>query len=385
MQNPLPVDLTLTNEIILNLYEEDSGLAHDVTEVLEPIATLFDACQAALISRPEARPPQSAVIRGRDATPEFQHLYVTTWYSLDPFVRLPQGRACLADEFIGEGRWLSGEFYRQFLRPQNVHHVLGADFRSSDGTVQSLRICRAADSERFSRKDLDVLEFLLPHLRKASNIHARQRGTRAASHLLEKTAEHMGVGLILLDQAGHVLQTNPIAQAHLQPGGALLVSNSRVRASNPSDNEKLKSAVTHALAASLAGKVCVTGAIGMTASSTEHSIGLVVRSLTAEPLCAGDRVPAVAIFMRDAFHDPQVSQPVLQSLFSLTRSEARLAMLLISGLTLDQAVQEASVSRNTLRTHLQSLFRKTGTTRQSDLLRALLGSVASIGLPANFI
>jgi DNA-binding CsgD family transcriptional regulator len=371
------MNLALANEIILGLYDQESGSPRSVAEVLAPIASLFNGIQAALISRSPTRAPLSALIRGREAIPEFERRYVDL-HRLDPFVSLPQERACLADEFIGEARWQSSEFYRRFLRPQNVHHVLGADFQSAHGTLYSLRICRAADGERFTREDADLLEFLVPHLRMASKIRAQQQGERATWDVLEKTAERLGLGVVILDQAGSVLQTNRVASQYLEGDLGLFVANGRLRASSSGDSAKLRTAITLALEASRVGSAAVTGAFVATALKTGQALGLLVRSLPAQEAACADRAPAAAVLLRDALQRAEISQPVLQELFSLSRCEARVGILLCAGFTLDEVAEQVGVSRNTVRTHLQTLFQKTGTTRQSEAVRMLLGSVVSI-------
>jgi DNA-binding CsgD family transcriptional regulator len=46
----------------------------------------------------------------------------------------------------------------------------------------------------------------------------------------------------------------------------------------------------------------------------------------------------------------------------------------MEGRSIDQVADLLCVSRNTVRTHLARLFAKTGTTRQADLIRILLGA-----------
>jgi len=53
--------------------------------------------------------------------------------------------------------------------------------------------------------------------------------------------------------------------------------------------------------------------------------------------------------------------------------------LLAKGNTLDEAADKLGVRRNTARTHLRSIFGKTGVTRQTMLVRMLLKSVISLG------
>jgi len=63
---------------------------------------------------------------------------------------------------------------------------------------------------------------------------------------------------------------------------------------------------------------------------------------------------------------------LLSKAFRLTPSEARIAMFLIEGKSLEEAAHELGVSRETIRSHLKSVFRKTGTHRQGELI-ALVG------------
>ena len=58
--------------------------------------------------------------------------------------------------------------------------------------------------------------------------------------------------------------------------------------------------------------------------------------------------------------------------FELTASEARLLRLLCAGHSLSQASALLDVERNTVRTHLQRIFQKTGTHRQAELIRRVL-------------
>jgi len=62
---------------------------------------------------------------------------------------------------------------------------------------------------------------------------------------------------------------------------------------------------------------------------------------------------------------------LLQALFDLTPAEARITSLLIDGNSVDSISKMQSVSLNTVRTQLKSVFLKTGVDRQVDLVRLL--------------
>ena len=60
----------------------------------------------------------------------------------------------------------------------------------------------------------------------------------------------------------------------------------------------------------------------------------------------------------------------------LTAAEAKLAGIIAEGATIDAAAKARGVSRETIRTQLKAIFSKTGTNRQTELVR-LLGGVGT--------
>ena len=67
---------------------------------------------------------------------------------------------------------------------------------------------------------------------------------------------------------------------------------------------------------------------------------------------------------------------MLAAVFGLTAAETRLAAQLASGASLAEAAEKLKVSRTTVRTQLQSVFAKTETRRQADLMRVLQGCLS---------
>ena len=59
--------------------------------------------------------------------------------------------------------------------------------------------------------------------------------------------------------------------------------------------------------------------------------------------------------------------------FGLTMAEARTALQMTQGGSLDEMAARLGVSINTCKTQLQAAYAKTGTHRQADLLKLLLG------------
>jgi len=96
-----------------------------------------------------------------------------------------------------------------------------------------------------------------------------------------------------------------------------------------------------------------------------------------DPESGNESLAAVAVF--DAAEGRQYPWEAMKALYGLTRKETMLINGLLQGLTLEEYCQANFVTDNTVRTHLKSVYRKTGTHRQSDLVRLF----SSMFMPAD--
>ncbi len=101
---------------------------------------------------------------------------------------------------------------------------------------------------------------------------------------------------------------------------------------------------------------------------------------TANPLLdLGHERVCAALFLSDPIEAPAPPAAVLMALFGLTRAEARVAGALAEGRSLEEVSERFRLSKQTVRTQLKSVFFKTGTSRQSELVRLVLTSPAYLG------
>ncbi len=88
-----------------------------------------------------------------------------------------------------------------------------------------------------------------------------------------------------------------------------------------------------------------------------------------------------AIFIGDPRNRTGDPVDILIDLYGLTVGEARLALLLLSDRSLEQAAQQLGIALSTARSHLKSLFAKTDTNRQASLVRLLLSGPGQLRAP----
>jgi DNA-binding CsgD family transcriptional regulator len=82
--------------------------------------------------------------------------------------------------------------------------------------------------------------------------------------------------------------------------------------------------------------------------------------------------PAVIVCVTDTEAEVRLPAQRLRDLFGLTLAEARTALAIFEGATLKEAAETLGVSRFTVQNHLARVFEKTGTNRQSALVRLLM-------------
>jgi len=68
----------------------------------------------------------------------------------------------------------------------------------------------------------------------------------------------------------------------------------------------------------------------------------------------------------------ELNAQMLEALYGITRAETRVARDLIEGYDIEEISERNRVSRNTIRTQIRQLLRKTDTRRQAELVKLLI-------------
>lgn len=87
------------------------------------------------------------------------------------------------------------------------------------------------------------------------------------------------------------------------------------------------------------------------------------------------------IVIADPEREPEPEADTLRRLYGLTKTEAEVARRVLGGSGLRPIADEMSLSLPTIRSHLQHVFLKTGTHRQAELVRLLIGGLAATRRP----
>ena len=300
--------------------------------------------------------------------------------SLSPFSGMLPDRVVTVDDVLTEQDWRASSYFRDWCAPHDVFQVMAVDIQTRDGGVYGLRITRGDGAPRFSPADRSRCQVLLPHLRRALDLHLSVNQDRQVNQLYGQAMAHLMVGAIVLDEQGKVLECNPMAKAIVEMNDGLVINGGQVEATYAADNRRLQRLVREVLDnTGRPARLRPAEAISISRPSGKVSWGLVVQSISPDRWTEGKHRPCAAVFVRDS--DSKAMPPVrlAQDLFQLTAAETMLAIQLANGLSLEEAAEALNIRRNTARAHLRSIFSKTGVRRQTELVRIFLNSVVLLG------
>lgn len=269
--------------------------------------------------------------------------------------------------FVADQEGFSEEEYaeepviKEWCAPNGIHHCSATAVPMLNGDLVMFQVKRRKGESPFGRAELDRLDALRPHLARAGLLAARWRLERLRS--ATEALATLGIPAAILDVEGRVLAANGLIE-DLSSHHVWLPRN-RIALIEPAADKLLRGAIAdlgNPAAASVrsfpskgtGGRPVVMHLIPVTGNARDLFGG-------------GLGVLTITHFTRPAVLDAAL----VQSLFDLTPTEARVAGGLAEGLTLDQIAERHKVKLSTVRSQVSSVFAKTGANRQSQIVALL--------------
>jgi len=271
------------------------------------------------------------------------------------------------------------DLYLHWMKPNGVFHVGGAQFVDNSSHRAGIAILRNEKAGAWNDGELRVINEVLPHLKRALNIHSEFTYLRLKQDALLKGLDRLVIGLILYDRNAKPVYINPTAQAIIKQHPALQMQEGDLLLINPEDEKNLRKTIIHAAGIDPEDSWKQSVAIGVTHPDVESPLPILVTPMHANLITSdldyeGARV---AVFLSDPNQQQPISIDSLVSVYNLTPSEAQVAISLANGHSIDEIANRSNHSTHTIRSQLKSVFRKTGVSRQSELIKVLLtGSFA---------
>jgi DNA-binding CsgD family transcriptional regulator len=233
--------------------------------------------------------------------------------------------------------------------------------------VTSLSVVRPEKAPSLGPDAVDLMGLLLPHLKCALRIHHTMEFLRTTA---AAAIEAIDAAIVAIDGKGEVLMASKKAETILRQGDGICLRNRRISATDMRESRELDALILSA-ACTGAGTAVHPGGSLLLHRRTRRPLQVSVVPFHSSHMLTEVR-PCAIILISDPDTVPASRTKILASLYRLTPAECRLADLLLHGLSVAVAAESMKITTGTARFMLKSIFEKTGTHRQAELMRFLL-------------
>lgn len=257
-------------------------------------------------------------------------------------------------------------FYQEFMRRQGLASNMGCIIASDEQLTSAVSFQRDIGRELFHPDDMAPMHGLLPSLGVIIKVRGHMQDLQARASVGHLALDAMSFPVLVLGASGEVLLTNRRGDTWQQ--GVRGLFQARV-AHHPLRVELLRICRQ---AAGLEGPARCSAFRLPPQAGARAGDCLVAMPLPADHGLAWPwQRPLILVMVREAGKASPPPERVLRELFGLTPAEARLACVFAAEGDLRRVADQLCLSVETVRTQLKAVFSKTGTGRQSELLRLL--------------
>ncbi len=301
-------------------------------------------------------------------SPEALTLYLRDHMAEDPrllYLAQHPGRLVTDEDMIPRPSDYERTALVAFLNRFDARYAMGTVFPVGDGLFASIAFMRAQRDGPFRAEERRRLEPLLPHLSRALTLNARLTGLESSRASLTLAWDALDEAAFWTDRAGVIVKANRAAATELVRGTFLVERDGAVLPRNPRQTAQLAPLIAAALDETLnlsarqQGSLVLLGPAGERALLKVQALHGVVPGSSSDLLLLLKRLDAD-------------SERTWRERLGLTPAEARLALALVAGESTAQLADRWQVSRETLKSQLGALFRKTETNRQAQLVAFLM-------------
>jgi DNA-binding CsgD family transcriptional regulator len=311
--------------------------------------------------------------------------YAQTYYKNDP-LRTPAWSLAPGEVRVcsyTQTEWFKASaYYDEFVRPQGWANLVATGLARTCSAFSLLALTRSPDAIWVEPAEWQLLQTLAPHLQRAAAIHDLLSRTRATTNSLGAAVAAAGFAVFLLTEDCRVVFANAKAEDLVRRQMGLRYALGRLAAATPALTARLHALARHG---SWPGRAegDVGGSLELSRGDCPPLLAHVIPLAASRAAAVFDiDRPAAAVFVVDPAAGLGGQIERFAARFGLTIAETRVLGEIIGGNGLLAAAAKLKITEATARSHANHILAKTGTSRQTELIRrffetALPGVAAS--------
>ena len=293
------------------------------------------------------------------------------WTSGDIVRTTPLGVVVPSNSICPDEQLEKLDVYKDFLGPRGWHYGGGVVLARNHHQFAVLSGSRSKALGPLKDSEIEVWNQIVPHLRRAVELQDDISTLQMERDAMLEYLDMLPKPVFLLNGRASIMLANTAADVLIREKSGIKRVDGRLEfESETTHNRFLKALQIVSPGFSPVGHEDIRIDRFVDPSNPRQLI--VVSRIGSDEARIGVFVPTVAVYVFKMETDSIVDSQGLQSLFGLTNSETTLVQILVKGNSLDEAAVRMQISKNTVRTHLQNVLKKSGCTRQAELVALVL-------------
>lgn len=313
------------------------------------------------------------------AQPEAALDFIRKYHHIDPRAALamstPTGQVVSCHRHFDETFVAQDRFYQEFLIPYGGRYSTGMKVYEDDEQAVIWGIHRPLGSQPVSEADEALIERLGLQLQNAVSIFLSQQKIAQPASVGIELLQRMPQPLMLLDETRRIVFCNAPARDLLEVGTVLTSQAGLLCGPGVADDAQLLIAL-RALGLSSQSYLGNSPASDKVFLRLQDSAGSLVgiylyAMRPADTLGAFGPNGLALVMLHDPHRETELDPFVVAATWDLTPAEAKVAIALKQGRSATEIALAHGVSKNTIRTQIQSAMEKMGVHRQAELVSQL--------------
>jgi DNA-binding CsgD family transcriptional regulator len=364
------------NDVLMTLYAAPTSPAA-WPRALAGVTDLLGLSASAIVHT-DLTSRANGVYISHGVDPDVERLYAMGYGNQDVYrprflrMRGRQGDLLMGDELCTVEEMKNTAFYEDILLKADIRLWCAVATACGDGIIENVSFYHRWKDDAPGADRLKLARAITPHLNNALRIRAKLVHLEGLARDLYAALDQADIGIVLLDEQGCCAFVNHAGKQLLDQRDGLLFSKDRLVANLPQERLVLEELVRRAVGRAPRETDLGGGTLRIT-RQRGRSLHMRIAPFPSEHSSSGSQFAAIAL-IGDPVRAQRLPFETIRSIYGLTPAEARLVLLLLEGKSVSEAANENGVTKSTVRSQVKSIFLKTGTRRQGELI-ALLASV----------
>ena len=279
------------------------------------------------------------------------------------------------DSYYQEDRfYYKTEFFNDFAKRFDTGSILGVTLAYKNHEHLKFSVARPVDAGFFNNEEAELISSLSPHLLRAMEVKELLEVAHSQNRLLLNSLDNMGMGLMLLNSQGNVIEINHVANQIMNTHDGLTLQSKKITAQH-ADTSNLIDGAIQAHNNKQGTRICDWISIPRTSLKAPYRLLIIHNNKQSLSHWTESDAAMMAILI-DPTQAQTTSREAIKEHFDLTEREADIAQLLLRGLPAKKIASETGLSYESARWYIKAILKKSDVRSQPEFIFKVLGELS---------